>query len=267
MKKKNLHIDGTAISVGEGDHISLTDIAKRFNEENPSALITNWLRNRDTIEFLGAWEGLHNPRFNPIEFDRIRSEAGVNSFVLSVKRWTEETGAIGIRSSAGRYGGTSAHADIAFGFAYWISPVFQLYVSKEFQRLKQVEQGTLAWNLRRELAKVNYDLHTQAVRDVLLPKLLPKRKMEGVVYASEADVLNMALFGMTAREWQAANPNQKGNMRDQASIEQLTVLANLESLNAVLIADGLPQYERLEKLNAVAVHQMRVLAKSTKRLG
>jgi len=268
-KKTTLHIKGVDIrllSNKQEDFFSITDIAKKFNPTNPSVLIINWLRNKDTIEFLGVWEQLHNPKFNLIEFDKIKNEAGFNRFVLSAKKWINETGAIGIRSKAGRYGGTYAHKDIALGFCYWISPPFQLYLLKEFQRLKakeaEEEQASLKWQLKRTLAKVNYRIHTDAVQQHLIPSKLTA-KQQGIVYASEADLLNVALFGQTAKQWRTANSNKKGNIRDHATGEQLLVLSNLENLNAEFIKDGLDQEERLERLNEIAIYQMQVLVVPT----
>ena len=250
------------MTLQQDDFFSLTDIARKFNQDNPSVLIVNWLRNKDTIEFLGVWEQLHNPNFNLIEFDKIKNEAGFNRFVLSAKKWINHTAAIGIKSKAGRYGGTYAHKDIALGFCYWISPPFQLYVLKEFQRLKAQEaatqQTTLEWQLKRTLAKVNYRIHTDAVQQHLIPSRL-STKQQGIVYANEADLLNVALFGQTAKQWRSTNPNKKGNIRDHATGEQLLVLSNLENLNAEFIKIGIPQAQRLEKLNELAIYQMQVL--------
>ncbi len=252
------------LSAHEKDFFSLTDIAKRVNPENPAAIVINWLRNKDTIEFLGAWEVLHNSAFNLIEFDKVKNEAGTNRFILSVSRWVETTGAIGIQTKAGRYGGgTFAHKDIALEFCSWVSPVFKLYLVKEFERLKaeeaQMRQESLDWNLKRLLAKVNYRIHTEAVREYLIPPRLTYTKSEGIYFASEADLLNKALFGLTAREWRLANPEMKGNMRDYASAEQLLVLSNLENLNAEFLYQGLPVYDRLTRLNEVAIYQMELL--------
>ena len=227
----------------------------------------NWLRNRSTVEFLGIWERLNNPDFNPVEFDGIRMQTGINSFVLTPKQWVEKTGAVGIRSSAGRYGGTYAHKDIAFEFASWVSVEFRLYLIKEFQRLKQDESQrlSLAWNLNRELSKINYRIHTDAIKDHLVPPEVT-RAQAAMTYANEADLLNVALFGSTAKQWRDANSELEGNMRDHATIEQLLVLANMESLNAEFIHMGLPQGERLMKLNAIAIRQLRTLAANASRL-
>ncbi len=246
-------------SVKEEDYISLTDIARYKDSKRSDYIIQNWLRNRNTIEFLGIWEHLNNPDFNPIEFDGIRKQAGLNSFVLTAKRWIEATGAIGIVSRAGRYGGTYAHKDIAFEFASWVSVEFKLYLIKEFQRLKEEERKTLGWDIRRNLAKINYRIHTDAIQQHLIPPELDK-KQTSLVYASEADVLNLALFGMTAAQWREANPDKKGNIRDYADVTQLVCLSNLENLNALFIAEGLSQQERLERLNRIAIHQMTLLA-------
>ena len=224
----------------------------------------NWLRNRNTIEFLGIWEKVYNPAFNYAEFDIIKSQAGLNSYRLSAKEWMEKTGAIGIISKTGRYGGTYAHKDIAFEFAMWISPEFKVYLIKEFQRLKSEEQKQLGWSAKRELTKLNYRIHTDAIKQNLIPSKLDRKKAS-IVYANEADVLNMAMFGMTAQEWRNANPDKKGNIRDYASINELICLSNLESLNSIFINDGIPQSERLLKLNKVAISQMKVLMEVTDR--
>ncbi|MFN6962215.1 MAG: KilA-N domain-containing protein [Pyrinomonadaceae bacterium] len=250
--------DVTVQSVNDQDFISLTDIARYKDSERTDYLIMNWLRSRSTIEFLGIWEQLNNPDFNPIEFDGIRNQSGLNSFILTVKQWVDKTSAIGIVSKPGRYGGTFAHKDIAFEFASWISVEFKLYLIKEFQRLKEIEQQRTGWDIRRNLAKINYRIHTDAVKANLIPPRL-SRQQTNMVYASEADVLNMALFGMTAKEWRDRNPKAKGNIRDQANASQLVCLANLESLNAAMINDGVPQPERLVRLNQIAIHQMSVL--------
>lgn len=245
------------------DYICLSDIAK-YKTEQPDALIANWLRNRNTIEFLGVWETLYNPHFNPLEFEGFRKQAGLNSFLLSPKKWAESTKAIGILSSAGRYGGTYAHKDIAFEFANWISVEFKLYFIKEFQRLKEQEQKQLGWSAKRELAKINYRIHTDAIKENLLPSEITDAQ-KSIVYASEADVLNMALFGMTSEEWRRRNPDAKGNIRDYATINELICLSNMENINAVLIADGVSQSERLTKLNKIAISQMKVLNEGENR--
>lgn len=245
-------------SLKEEDYISLTDIAKYKNEEHTDDLIRNWLRNRNTLEFLGIWERLNNPDFKPVEFDGFRIQAGLNSFTLTPKQWIEKTGAIGITSKAGRYGGTYAHKDIAFEFASWISVEFKLYLIKEFQRLKEEERKTLGWDIRRNLAKINYRIHTDAIKTHLVPERLSSKKIS-LVYASEADVLNLALFGMTAADWRSANPDKDGNIRDYAESTQLVCLSNLENLNALFIAEGLSQEERLKRLNEIAIHQMTIL--------
>ncbi len=246
------------VGVNDQDYICLTDIARYKDPERTDYLISNWLRNRNTIEFLGIWEQIHNPAFNPIEFDGIRKQAGLNSFILTAKQWIEQTGAIGVQSRAGRYGGTYAHTDIAFEFASWISVEFKLYLIKEFQRLKEQERQTLGWDIRRNLARLNYRIHTDAIREHLVPPELSKTQIS-LIYASEADVLNMALFGKTAAQWRADNPGDKGNIRDHADSAQLVCLANLESLNAHLIAEGLSQSQRLLRLNQIAIQQMRIL--------
>ncbi|MBW2709222.1 MAG: KilA-N domain-containing protein [Deltaproteobacteria bacterium] len=246
-------------TVKDEDYISLTDIARYKDSDRTDYIIQNWLRNRNTIEFLGIWEHLNNSNFNPIEFDGIRNRAGLNSFVLTAKRWIKSTGAIGLISKAGRYGGTYAHKDIAFEFASWVSVEFKLYLIKEFQRLKEDERKTLGWDIRRNLAKINYRIHTDAIQQHLVPQILDKKQIS-LVYASEADVLNLALFGMTAAQWRDANPDKKGNMRDEADVTQLVCLSNLENLNALFIAEGAPQQERLERLNQIAIQQMTLLA-------
>ena len=258
MQKVN--VKDTSVSVikyDETDFISLTDIAK-FKSEEPNAVIANWLRNRNTIEYLGIWETLYNTDFKPLEFEGFKKEAGLNAFTLSPTKWIESTNAKGIIVKSGRYGGTYAHKDIAFKFASWISVEFELYFIKEFQRLKEEEQKQLGWSAKRELAKINYRIHTDAVKQNLIPpELTPAQK--SFVYADEADMLNVAMFGMTARQWREANPELKGNIRDYASINQLICLSNMENLNAVFINDGLSQRERLEKLNKIAIQQMKVL--------
>ena len=243
------------------DFISLTDMAKSQLQEH---IIFRWLSLKSTIEYLGEWEMLYNPDFNCTEFGAIKNMAGSNNFVLSVKTWIERTNAVGIVSKTGRYGGTYAHRDIAYHFGMWISPRFQLLLVKEYQRLKVEEQKQLGWSAKRELAKLNYRIHTDAIKQNLIPPELDRRRAS-VVYANEADVLNVAMFGMTAQEWRDANPDKKGNLRDYAGINELICLSNLESLNAVFINDGLPQGERLLKLNKVAITQMRVLAEVTER--
>jgi len=272
MKTKNsqtntLDVKGTPVSVlsqKQQDFISLTDIARYKDAERTDYLISNWLRNRDTVEFLGIWEQLHNPHFNPIEFDGIKKQAGLNSFILTAKRWIDSTGAIGLISKPGRYGGTYAHKDIAFEFASWVSVEFKLYLIKEFQRLKDEENDRLqlGWNLQRTLAKINYRIHTDAIKETLIPPSITKAQAT-LVYANEADLLNVALFGQTAKQWRDAHPDAEGNLRDHAPLEQLVVLTNLESLNSVLIRQGLPQPERLRKLNEIAITQMRTLLTDT----
>ena len=249
--------DITILQINENDYISLTDIAK-FKTDDTFIVVCNWMRNRNTIEYLGIWESLYNPNFKPIEFDRFRKEAGLNAFTMSPKKWIETTNAIGIISKSGRYGGTYAHKDIAFKFASWISVEFELYVAKEFQRLKEEEQKQLGWSVKRELAKLNYHIHTDAIKKNLIPKEITPQQAS-MIYANEADVLNVALFGGTAKEWREANPDVKGNIRDYATINQLICLSNMENLNAVFVNDNLPQRERLIKLNQIAIQQMSVL--------
>lgn len=257
---KELIVKGIDIkyrNINENDYICITDIAK-YTTREPDAVIANWMRNRNTIEFLGIWEILNNPNFNPVEFEGFRKQAGLNAFLLSPKKWVESTGAIGIVSKAGRYGGTYAHKDIAFEFASWISVEFKLYFIKEFQRLKEEEQKQLGWSAKRELAKINYRIHTDAIKENLIPAELTAVQTS-IVYASEADVLNMALFGLTAKDWREKNPDKKGNIRDYATINELICLSNMENINAVFIADGMLQNERLKKLNQIAISQMKIL--------
>jgi len=244
--------------VDEDDYISITDIAKYKNQKSPADIIKNWLRNRMTIEFLGIWEKLNNPEFKLVEFDQFRMQAGLNSFVLSPQKWIKSTNAIGLISKSGRYGGTYAHKDIAFEFASWISVEFKLYLIKEFQRLKDEERKQLGWDIRRNLTKINYRIHTDAIKENLIPAELSKAQISSI-YASEADILNMALFGMTAAQWRDKNPDKKGNIRDYADVSQLVCLANLENLNALFINEGLPQKIRLERLNKIAIQQMKIL--------
>ena len=267
MKNKKIEVKRTEIVVyskNYDDYISLTDIARYRDPERSDYIIQNWLRNYSTIEFIGLWEQIHNPDFNSIEFDGVKNLAGSNSFSLTPKRWSEITNAVGIISKTGRYGGTFAHKDIAFEFASWISAEFKLYLIVEFQRLKDEETDRLqlGWNLQRTLAKVNYRIHTDAIKENLIPPTIAKSN-EGLVYASEADVLNTALFGKTAKQWRDENPQSDGNIRDFATLEQLVVLSNLESLNAVFIRQGLPQVDRLGQLNAIAITQMTSLLKNS----
>ena len=247
----------SVISHNEMDYISLTDMVR--NIENGPALIEKWLRNKNTIEFLGVWEEIYNPDFNSPEFEGIKNAAGLNRFILSVKQWCEKTGSKGIIAKAGRYGGTYAHKDIAFEFATWISPQFKLYLLREFQSLKAKEQELLGWNAKRELAKINYHIHTSAISRNLIPTKVTPEQLRNF-YASEADMLNVALFGMTARQWRDINPDQDGNMRDYASINELICLSNMESMNAVMIKEGSSQPDRLVKLNEMAIHQMEILS-------
>ena len=248
----------TVQTLNEQDYICLTDIARYKGSDATDDLIRNWIRNRNTVEFLGIWEHLNNPDFNPVEFDGFRRQAGLNSFTLTPKQWIEKTNAIGIISKAGRYGGTYAHKDIAFEFAAWISVEFKLYLIKEFQRLKEQERHELGWDIRRNLAKINYRIHTDAIQEKLVPPELTAAQTN-LVYATEADVLNMALFGMTAKQWRDSHPGEKGNIRDYADVSQLVCLSNLENLNALFIREGISQAERLGKLNQIAIQQMRLL--------
>lgn len=264
-----IHANGVDIAVvttvgSEDDYISLTDIARHRNPEFPADVVKNWLRLRSTIEFLGLWEQLNNPNFKLVDFDQFRNDAGSNAFVMSPQKWIKSTDAIGLVSKSGRYGGgTYAHKDIAFEFASWLSPEFKLYIIKDYQRLKEDEGHRLAldWNVKRILASANYRIHTDAIKDNLILPDLPKPQ-QGYVYADEADVLNVALFGKTAKQWRAENPGVKGNMRDYATIEQLLVLTNLENLNAFLIGQNVPQHERLQKLRDMVLYQMKTLSES-----
>lgn len=263
-QSRSIVVQGAAVTVTrhmEQDYISLTDMLRA---KDGDFFISDWLRNRNTVEFLGVWERVHNPEFNYGEFATIRGQAGLNSYKLSVKEWVVKTGAIGLRASAGRYGGTYAHPDIAFEFAMWISPEFKVYLVKEFRRLKvdEAERTSREWSFQRTLAKVNYRIHTDAIQEHLIPPALTKTQIQ-FVYASEADLLNVALFGKTAAEWRKENSKLAGNMRDHATLEQLVVLSNLESLNSVLIHQGLPATDRLRQLNAIAIVQVRSLLAST----
>ena len=265
-RKTVIEVRGTAIVIlnqNDQDFLSLTDIARHRNSQEPFAIINNWMRSRSTIEFLGLWENLSNPNFKPLEFERFRNEAGSNYFVLSPQRWIEATQAVGITAKSGRYGGTFAHRDIAFEFASWISSEFKLYLIKEFQRLKDDESRrlSLAWNLNRTLSKLNYRIHTDAVKARLIPAEVSPAQA-AITYVTEADLLNVALFGHTARQWRETNPKLEGNVRDYAGIEQLLVLANMEGMNAEFIHMSLSQGERLKRLNQIAIRQMRVLTSS-----
>ena len=268
-KTATISVQGSEIAViqhEDDDFISLTDMVRNF--DGGSALIEQWLKNKDTVLFLGVWEQLNNPDFKTLEFEGFKNEAGRNSFYLSAKKWVEATGARGLIARAGRYGGTFAQRDIAFEFGTWVSPEFKLYLIKEFQRLKEDENRrlSLAWNLNRTLAKINYRIHTDAIQTHLIPKEVTA-KQAAFAYAEEADLLNVALFGRTAREWRDANPGKEGNMRDHANLEQLLVLANLESMNAEFIHMGLPQGDRLKRLNRIAIRQMQTLtARTAKQL-
>lgn len=269
---RKINVKGTEIIIKkqkEADYISLTDIA-RYKNARTDDIIKNWLRNRHTIEFLGVWEHLNNQHFKPVEFDWFRKKAGLHSFVLTPKQWINKTSAIGLISKSGRYGGTYAHKDIAFEFASWISVEFKLFLIKEFQRLQAEEnkREQLGWDIKRNLAKINYRIHTDAIKENLIPKELTKEQINNV-YASEADVLNVALFGVTAKEWKGINKNKKGNIRDYANVSQLVCLSNLENLNALFINENVSQSERLTKLNKIAIQQMKLLTKNktVKKLG
>ena len=260
IKVENVEI--SVIKVGGEDYISLTDMVREV--ENGSALIEKWLRNKNTIEFLGIWEEMYNPDFNSPEFGGIMAEAGTNRFLLSVKQWIERTNARGIVAKVGRYGGTYAQKDLAFEFASWVSPKFKLYLIRDYQRLKADEQRQLGWSAKRELAKINYRIHTDAIQNNLVPPAVSRAQMN-IIYANEADVLNVALFGKTHQQWQRENPTLKGNQRDYATINQLICISNMENINAVMINDGIPQPQRLKRLNEIAIHQMRVLSQVDNR--
>jgi hypothetical protein len=255
MKIKVMDAEISVQKVGNEDYISLTDMARSQLQEH---IIFKWLSNKNTIEYLGEWESLYNPDFNYTEFGTIKNASGSNNFVLSVKQWILSTNAQGIVAKTGRYGGTFAHRDIAYHFGMWISPKFQLLLVREYQRLKETEQAKLGWSVRRELSKINYHIHTDAIKQNLIPTTLTKQQMS-MIYANEADVLNVALFGFTAKEWRDTHADLQGNVRDYATVNQLICLSNMESLNSVLIKEGLPQPERLQKLNQIAISQMTVL--------
>ena len=255
---KKIQVNGTEIAVSQinnEDFICITDMLKA---KDGDFFISDWLRNRNTLEYIGTWEKVYNPNFNFDEFNLITNRSGLNSFKISVKEFVERTNAISIVAKAGRYGGTYAHKDIAFEFAMWISPEFKIYIVKEFQRLKADEQKMIGWSAKRELAKINYRIHTDAIKNNLIPAQLTTAQIS-VIYADEADVLNMALFGKTAKQWRVENPDKKGNIRDYASINELICLSNLENINAVFINENIPQSKRLVKLNQIAIHQMSVL--------
>jgi len=259
--RNKIAVKGVEISflqTNQEDYICITDIAKFKNPVAPADIIKNWLRSKNTIELLGLWEKLHNPNFKLVEFDQFRNEAGYNHFVLSPQKWIETTNAIGLQSKSGRYGGTFAHVDIALEFASWVSVEFKFYLIKEFQYLKSQQAKELDWNIKRKLTKINYRIHTDAIKENLIPEYLTPQQIS-YVYANEADVLNMALFGKTAKQWRDENPDEKGNIRDYANVSQLVCLANLENLNAVFIGEGMPQHERLKKLNQIAIGQMQIL--------
>ena len=263
MVKETIHANGVDIGIYtqdfENEYLSLTDIA-RYKSDDPAAVIQNWMRNRDVLEFLGLWEKLHNDNFNPLEFEGFRRQAGANAFTMSPKKWIETTSAIGMVSKAGRYGGTYAHSDIAMSFATWISPEFQLYIMKDYRRLKTDENSrlSLSWNLNREISKLNYRIHTDAIKNNLIPPELTQWQISNT-YASEADLLNTVLFGKTAKEWRDEKKQKDANIRDDATLNQLLVLANLESYNAILIEQGKSQAERMQLLHDLAVQQMRTL--------
>lgn len=260
MAKINVNqTDVTIIKIDDTDYISLSDMARERDAVRTDYIIQNWIRTRFALEFLGLWEKINNPHFNSIEFDGIKINAGLNSFVVTPKQWIEKTNAIGIISKQGRYGGTYAHKDIAFEFGSWLSPEFKLYLIKEYQRLKEEEQKLIGWSAKRELAKINYHIHTDAIKQNLIPEELTPVQTS-IIYANEADVLNVALYGITAKQWRDANPDLKGNIRDYSTINELICLSNMESINAVLINDNMPQRERLIRLNKIAIQQMKVLS-------
>ncbi|WP_455598410.1 KilA-N domain-containing protein [Cloacibacillus sp.] len=262
---KKLIVDGQEISlttIDSKDYISLTDMVKA---KDGDFFISDWLRNRNTIEFLGIWEHIHNPAFNYGEFAIIKSQAGLNSYKISVKEWVKKTGAIGLKASAGRYGGTYAYKDIAFEFGMWISPQFKIYLIQEFERLKSEEQKRLGWDIKRNLTKINYRIHTDAIKSNLIPAKLSVKKINQI-YSAEADILNVALFGMTAQQWRASYPELSGNIRDYATVSQLVCLSNLENLNALFIETDMPPSERLQKLNTIAIHQMELLSQDNRIL-
>ena len=266
MKNKEITVLDQAIHINKDDYFSLTDIARYKNPDAPADVVKNWLRRKDTIAFIGLWERLNNPDFNVVEFDQFKNEAGHNYFTLSPKKWIEGVNAVGLISKAGKYNaGTYAHKDIALQFASWISPEINLYIIKEFQRLKAEEQKQLDWSVKRELAKINYRIHTDAIKDNIIIPLEIFKEQATFVYANEADVLNVALFGMTAKQWRDKNPDKKGNIRDYAEVSQLICLSNLENLNAYLIERGISQSERLLELNRAAIRQMKVLAEERLR--
>jgi hypothetical protein len=261
IKSKNINVQGLQIGFMQSeqkDYICITDIAKHKNPDAPRDIIKNWMRSKNTIELLGLWEKLHNPDFKQVEFDLFKNEAGYNHFVLSPQKWIESTNAIGLYAKSGRYGGTYAHIDIALEFASWVSVEFKFYLIKEFQHLKKQQDKELDWNIKRKLTKINYRIHTDAIKENLIPAYLTAQQISSV-YANEADVLNMALFGKTAKQWRYENSDKKGNIRDYANVSQLVCLANLENLNAVLIDENISQPERIKKLNQIAIHQMKIL--------
>lgn len=266
MAKKNriIMVQGENITITKDDYISSTDMLKA---KDGDFFISDWLRNRNTVEYLGIWERIHNPDFNCGEFAIIKSKAGLHSYKISVKEWVAKTNSIGLMAKAGRYGGTYAHKDIAFEFGMWISAEFKIYLIKEFQRLKDEEQKQLGWDIRRNLTKINYRIHTDAIKENMIPATLNKQQISHV-YASEADILNMALFGKTAAQWREEYPGETGNIRDFANVSQLVCMANMENLNAVFINEGLEQAERLTRLNRIAIHQMRILVedRATRKL-
>lgn len=264
-----IEVNGSEISIITGDNtdfISITDIAKHQNPESPADVIKNWLRSRNTLEFLGTWEKIHNPNFKLVEFDQFRNKAGLNSFVMSPTKWITNTEAIGITTKAGRYGGTYAHSDIAFEFASWISPEFKLYIIQDYQRLKEEEayKNSLEWQTNRFISKLNYTIHTDAVQQYLITPKLQKKQI-GITYASEADLLNMALYGMTAKQWKEKNSEKEGNIRDNSTIEQLMILNNLQTINAEMLRNQIPASERLQQLNRIALEQQEILLKNNQK--
>ncbi|MDF1883978.1 KilA-N domain-containing protein [Sulfurimonas sp. SAG-AH-194-C21] len=261
MKKKSITVLEKEIRVSKDNAISLTDMLKA---KDGDFFISDWLRNRNTVEYLGIWERIHNPDFNYGEYATIKSQAGLNSYKISVKEWVEKTNAIGLSAKTGRYGGTYAHPDIAFEFGMWISAEFKIYLIKEFQRLQEEEKKTLDWDIKRSLTKINYRIHTDAIKKNLIPNAINKIQ-SGLVYANEADILNMALYGKTAKEWRDDNPDKKGNIRDYSNVTQLICLSNLENINALFIKEQIPQPQRLMKLNEIAIEQMKLLVLDTSK--
>lgn len=263
-KLKVLEYEINTKIINQEDYVSLTDIAKKVNEDEPRFVIQNWMRNKDTIDYLGLWESIYNPNFNRVGFEAVENESGRNRFTMSPTKWINSVNSIGMVTKAGKYGGgTYAHFDIAMEFASWISPEFKLYIVTEFKRMKEKEQRGLGWNLKRTLSKINYNIHTDAIKNNLIPKEVTQNQIN-MIYADEADIINVALFGMTAREWKQKNPNKRGNIRDYANVAELVCLVNLENLNSVYINEGINSKDRLVKLNNIAIHQMTLLTEDNR---